>query len=231
MKLIRSIMNYFTRTEIFLWSFSVVLIVISFCIFDRNNYLTLTASLIGVTSLIFCAKGNPVGQILMVLFSIIYGVISFGFKYYGEMLTYIGMTLPMSVFALISWLKNPYNGKRSQVSINNGLKAGEKILAAVLTAAVTVIFYYVLGYFNTANIIPSTFSVSTSFLAVWLTYKRSPCFALAYACNDVVLVILWILASVTDIRYLSVVVCFCAFLINDIYGFINWKRMQKSQQG
>ncbi len=51
---------------------------------------------------------------------------------------------------------------------------------------------------------------------------------LAHA-NDVVLIVLWVLASVEDKRYVSVVVCFAAFLVNDIYGFYSWKRMEKRQ--
>ena len=94
------IKNYFSKNELLLWASSVFLIIISFCLFDRENYLTLCASLIGVTSLIFCAKGNPFGQILMVIFSLLYGIISYTFSYYGEMVTYLGMTMPMSIFAL-----------------------------------------------------------------------------------------------------------------------------------
>ena len=66
-------------------------------------------------------------------------------------------------------------------------------------------------------------------MAVYLTFRRSPYFALAYAMNDIVLIVLWVLASVLDIRYISVVVCFVAFLFNDIYGFISWHRMKKRQ--
>ena len=80
------------------------------------------------------------------------------------------------------------------------------------------------------NIIPSTISVTTSFLAVYLTFRRSPYFALAYAANDIVLIILWILASLYDIRYVSVVVCFIAFFANDIYGFVSWRKMKTRQQ-
>jgi len=80
--------------------------------------MTLAASLIGVTSLIFNAKGNPIGQFLMVIFSLLYGIISYSFSYYGEMVTYLGMTMPMAIFALVSWLKNPYNGRRSEVKVN-----------------------------------------------------------------------------------------------------------------
>ena len=221
--------RYFSKCELVLWSLSVLMIIISFCVFDRTNYITLCASVIGVTSLIFNAKGNPFGQFLMVVFSLLYGIISYSFAYYGEMITYLGMTMPMAIFALISWLKNPYNGKKTEVKVNN-ISKRENIYMWFLTLIVTIIFYFILKYFDTANIIASTLSVTTSFLAVYLTFRRSIYFALAYAMNDIVLIILWVLASVYDIKYISVVVCFIAFFVNDIYGFINWKKMKIRQQ-
>ena len=207
----KKLFTYFSKAELILWSTSVIFIVSSFCVFDRESYLTLIASLIGVTSLIFNAKGNPIGQALMIAFSLLYGIISYTFSYYGEMITYLGMTMPMAIFALIAWLKNPYKGNKAEVKVNSIGKM-EQILMWLLSLIVTVAFYFILKYFNTANIIPSTISISTSFLAVYLTFRRCPTFALAYAANDIVLIILWILASITDIRYISVVVCFVAFL-------------------
>ena len=223
------IKNYFTKSEIILWSSSVIVIMFAFCVFDRHNYLTLTASIIGVTSLIFNAKGNPIGQALMIVFSLLYGIISYTFAYYGEMITYIGMTMPMAVFALVSWLRNPYNGDKVEVKVNVVSKK-ETIYMWLVALIITVIFYFILDYFNTSNLILSTISVTTSFVAVYLTYRRSPFFAVAYAANDIVLIVLWILASICDIRYVSVLVCFCAFLINDIYGYINWQKMKKRQE-
>lgn len=220
--------NYFSKLEIFLWFFSVILIVSSFFLFDRENYLTLSASLIGVTSLIFNAKGNPFGQFLMVIFSLFYGIISYSFNYYGEMITYLGMTMPMSVFALVSWLRNPYKENKAEVKVNS-ISNREMVMMWCLTAVITVFFYFILDYFNTANIVPSTLSVTTSFVAVYLTFRRSPLFALAYALNDIVLIVLWIMASTYDTRYISVVVCFAAFLVNDIYGYISWQKMKIRQ--
>lgn len=221
--------QYLTKGEILLWSVSVILITVSFFIYDRENYLTLTASVIGVTSLIFNAKGNPFGQVLMVVFSILYGIISFSFTYYGEMITYLGMTAPMAVFALVSWLKNPYNGNRAEVRVNR-IAGGEYIFMALLTAAVTFVFYFILRFFHTANLIPSTVSVATSFGAVYLTLRRSPYYAIAYAANDIVLIALWILAALADLSYVSVIICFALFLVNDIYGFISWRRMWRRQE-
>lgn len=228
MNKLKSAVTYFSKAELFLWLFSLSAILLSFFIFGQTDYLNLIASLIGVTSLIFCAKGNPVGQVLMIIFSLLYGYISYSVSYYGEMVTYLGMTLPMSVFSLVSWFKNPFVKGKSEVRVNK-ISKKEFLLSLILTSAVTLFFYFILKFLSTANIIPGTLSVATSFLAAYLTFRRSPYFALAYAVNDIVLIILWILASLRDTGYVSVIVCFVIFLINDLYGFYNWKKMEKKQ--
>lgn len=228
--MLKKILNYFTKGELILWTSSVVAITASFFIFKEKNYLSLAASLIGATSLIFCARGNPIGQMLMILFGTLYAIISISFKYYGEMLTYLGMSVPMAFVSLISWVRHPFNGNKSEAKINTDLKAKDYIIIAVSSVAVTVVFYFILKYFGTANIVPSTISVTTSFLAVSFSFKRSPLYALAYALNDIVLIILWVLASIKDISYLSVVICFIVFLVNDLHGFVSWKHRAARQQ-
>lgn len=165
--MLRRINLYFTTQEKALWLASVGAIVASFFLLEGKEYLTLTASLIGVTSLLFNAKGNPAGQALTVVFSLIYGYISYACAYYGEMITYLGMTAPMALLALISWLRHPFQGNRAQVQVNK-------------------------------------------------ISRREHVF-------------MWLLAARSDKGYLSVVVCFAAFLANDLYGFINWRRMEKKQ--
>lgn len=228
MKKTKNRSRYFSSAEIAIWSLTMVFIIVSFALFDRENYLTLTASVIGGTSLIFNAKGNPIGQILMIIFSVLYGMISLTCAYYGEMITYLGMTAPMALLALISWLKNPYKGNRAEVKVNS-ISRKEVLIMLILSVIVTFVFYFILKAFDTANIIPSTVSVTTSFIAVYLTFRRSPYYAVAYAANDIVLIILWAMATLNDISYLSVIICFIAFLVNDIYGYINWKSMYKRQ--
>lgn len=224
----RKLIKYFSVGEWLLWSGSCLAILVCFFAFGGTDTLTLIASLIGVTSLIFCAKGNPAGQVLMILFSLLYGYVSLTFSYFGEMVTYLGMTAPMAVFSLISWLRHPFKGQKSQVQVSV-LRPLDWIIAVLSTLGVTVAFYFILDLLGTANLIPSTVSVATSFLAAFLTWRRSPYFALIYAANDVVLLVLWTLATLSDISYVSVVVCFAAFLVNDLYGFFSWKRMQRKQ--
>ena len=220
--------KYFTPFELGLWLSSLGIILLSFFIFDGEGYLSLIASLVGATSLIFCSKGNPIGEGLIIIFSLIYAYISFTYSYYGEMITYLGMTASMAVVALITWLKNPFDGKKSEVRVNK-ISSRELIFLVFLTALVTLAFYFVLKLLGTSSLAVSTISVATSFFAVYLTARRSAYYALAYALNDIVLIVMWIIATVSDPSYVSVIVCFLAFLANDLYGFFNWRRMERRQ--
>ncbi|MBQ4332574.1 MAG: nicotinamide mononucleotide transporter [Clostridia bacterium] len=189
---------------------------------------TRLGSILGVVALIFMAKGDVWGQILTVVFSVLYGITSWQFRYYGEMVTYLGMTLPMAVLAVFSWLRHPYEGNTAQVEIHR-LTRRQWVWMVVLTVVVTAVLGVVLWWLKTPNLFWSTVSVITSFLASYLTFYRSSYYAIAYAANDVVLIILWVLASVKDPGFTPMIGCFSMFLLNDLYAFSSWKGREKTQ--
>ncbi len=227
-------MNYknpfktFTKFEWILWISSIILIVVLFLMIPQRDIYTLCASLIGVTALVLLAKGDVMGQILTVVFSLLYAIISYKFCYYGEMITYLGMTAPIAVLSAISWIRHPYEVSKNEVKIAD-LNRAKTVWLMILTIVVTIAFYYILVFFDTANLFISTVSIATSFLASALMFLRSPYYAVAYAANDVVLIILWILATMSDISFFPMILCFVIFFVNDIYGFINWRKMRGRQ--
>lgn len=222
--------SYFTKFEKGLWLVSVTAIVGSYLLFQAGDVLTLVASLIGATFLILNAKGNVWGQVLTVVFSLLYGVISYSTAYYGEMITYLGMTAPIAVASVVSWARNPAQEGEREVKVNR-LPHWEYLLLVALSLAVTCVFYFILKACHTQVLWLSTLSVFTSFLASYLTMRRSPLFAVGYAANDMVLIALWLIAARQDRQYSAVVICFAVFLINDLYGYWNWIRLKKKQAG
>ena len=224
----KKILMSLTKFERILWLTSFTVVLLSFLLSPQKDYLTLIASLIGISALIFIAKGYIIGQVLIIIFAVFYGIISFIFRYYGEVITYLGMSAPMAILALVSWVKHPYKDT-NEVEINAKLSKKQFLLMPVLTSLVTVIMYFVLKYLGTENIVFSTFSVATTFIAVYLTYLRNPFYALGYVANDVVLIVLWVLAVFENASYIPMIACFLMFLINDTYGFISWQKRSKKQ--
>lgn len=216
------------KKEWIIYSISLFLVILSNIFSLKLEFVTFTGPVIGVTALIFIAVGNVWGQILTVIFSIFYAISSWQQCYYGEVITYLGMTAPIALMSVVSWLKNPYKKGKSEVKIHK-LTNKQKIMMVILSVLVTAVFYFILKAFNTASLLVSTISITTSFLASYLTFYRSSYYALCYAANDIVLIILWIIASLKNPVYIPVLMCFAVFFINDIYGFISWKKREKYQ--
>lgn len=216
-----------SRFELLLWLGSMALIFGAFLLAGCHEPLNLISSLLGVTSLIFISKGYVFGEILTVFFSILYGIVSYFFQYYGEMITFMGMTGPVALFSIFAWLRHPYaDSKEVEVS---RLHKKQVIVLSILAVLVTAAFYFILGALGNANLLVSTISVTASFVAASLAFLRSPYYAAVYAVNDLILIVLWGLATWESIAYLPMTACFVTFFFNDLYGFYNWRRMQRRQ--
>ena len=215
-----------TKKEWGLWIGSIGTILTANILSGNMDILTIAAACIGITSLVLAAKGNVWAQILMIVFSILYGILAWRFRYWGEMITYLGMTLPMAVWSTITWIRHPAENGR-EVAIQ---KLRPKHIWGLLFwgTITTAVFYYILRTLDTPNLVFSTISVTTSFLAAALTMLRSSYYALGYASNDLVLIVLWVLASLESPEYIPVAVNFAIFFLNDMYGFIRWKKRERA---
>ena len=101
----RRMLNFkLTKLEIFIWIFSLISLSVSYLLTD-STLLFLLSTMIGVTALVFLAKGEPLGQVLTIIFSTLYAIIAYELRYYSEVITYLGMTMPSAFIALLIWLK------------------------------------------------------------------------------------------------------------------------------
>ena len=164
-----------TKKEWLLWLASLAAVIISNFATNDLDLLTLISALLGVTSLIFAAKGSVWAQFLMIVFCILYGIISFRFHYWGEMITYLGMTLPMAAWSAITWLQNPSEENENEVAIQT-LNKKHIIGLIISTIIVTSIFYYILMWLDTPNIIFSTLSCcSITYYAAFFILRYGIC--------------------------------------------------------
>lgn len=218
-----------TRPELALWLTSVTVVAGSYLLFQSGDLLSLFSSLVGVTGAILMSKGHVLGQVMSLLFGISYGLISLLFQYYGEVFTSLGMTAPLALVSLINWLRHPYEDS-DEVEVSR-LTRRQKWAMVLLAAAATLLSYFVLRWLDTANLFLSTISITASFVASYLSACRSAYYALAYACNDLILLGLWVSAAMTDVSCVPMVACVGMFFANDIYGYLSWKRRRARQAG
>jgi nicotinamide mononucleotide transporter PnuC len=222
----KRIIKYFTPFEWAMWLGGILIILIGFLLGEDKNYLSLLSSILGISCIIFNAKGNVWGQVIAIGFALTYGTLAYTKAYYGEMIIYFALMLPIHIASIVTWVKNKNgNAKGNEVKINS-LSKREYVIASVAGCALTVGFYFLLKVLKTDNLIVSTISLISSLAAAYLMLRRCEYFAICF-----VVIVLWSLKLSTDgISVLPSVLSFIIFLLNDSYSFINWKRIKKRQR-
>ena len=209
--------------------FGSIIIVSLVGIFFESDLLTTSCSIVGIITALLLAKGKNLGQVFGLLITILYSIVSFKNKYYGEVLIYALLMLPMYVIGIITWI-NHKNEKTNSVEINS-IKKKEWIIVSFVFALVFVGIYYLLKAFNTNELIVSTISVLASLFAVYLQIRRSKYSFSFYIVNDIILMFLWGIPVVRGSFILFPMLLNPTInLINDTYGFYNWKKTEKIQK-
>ena len=222
------ILKDWTNFEKLLLFGSIVIVTITGLCF-KSDLLTITCSIVGIITVLLLAKGKNLGQVFGLLITILYSIVSFKNKYYGEVLIYALLMFPMFVIGIFSWIKHK-NEKTNSVEINS-IKKNEWIIISFAFAGIFVGIYYLLKSFNTSELFVSTISVLASLFAVYLQIRRSKYSFSFYILNDIILIFLWGIPVVRGSYMLFPMLLNPTInLINDIYGFYNWKKTEKIQK-
>ena len=195
----------------------------------KSDVLTVSCSIVGIITALLLAKGKNLGQVFGLLITILYSIVSYKNKYYGEVLIYALLMLPMYVIGIFTWI-NHKSEKTDSVEINS-IKKKEWIIVSVISIGVFIGIYYLLKAFNTNELIVSTLSVLASLFAVYLQIRRSKYSFGFYLINDIILMFLWGI-PVLHGSYILVPMLLNPTInfINDTYGFYNWKKTEKIQR-
>ena len=222
------ILKDWTNFEKLLLFGSIIIVTITGLCF-KSDLLTITCSIVGIITVLLLAKGKNLGQVFGLLITILYSIVSFKNKYYGEVLIYALLMFPMFVIGIFSWIKHK-NEKTNSVEINS-IKKKEWIIISFAFAGIFVGIYYLLKSFNTSELFVSTISVLASLFAVYLQIRRSKYSFSFYILNDIILIFLWGIPVVRGSYMLFPMLLNPTInLINDIYGFYNWKKTEKIQK-
>lgn len=198
-------------------------------VISKSDILTTSCSIIDILAMLLIAKGKNIGQILGVLITILYSIVSFKNRFYGEVIIYIFMMLPMYLIGIVSWIKHK-NNETDSVEINNIYKS-EWLIVSIVAVIVFTGVYFLLKAFNTNELLVSTFSVLASLFGIYLQIRRSRYAFIFYIINDIILSILWGIPIINgDYSLLPIFLDPVFIFFNDMYGFYNWTRLEKKQK-
>lgn len=216
-----------TKLEKTLLFVSIILVSLAGIIF-KSDLLTTICSIVGIITALLLAKGKNLGQIFGLLIVALYSIVSFKNGYYGEVIIYLCIMLPMYIIGIISWFRHQ-NKDTNSVEVNR-ITIKEWIIVLFASIVCFIGIYFLLKAFNTNQLFISSLSVIDSIFAVYLGVRRSKYSFYFYVVNDLILILLWGIPVITGtIILMPMVFNPLINLINDLYGIYNWKKLEKAQ--
>lgn len=228
------IKNYFKNWNLFEILFLIISIsgAIVFAVLSNCWWIEWLTSITSLLFVLLIAKGKSEGYIFGFITTIFYCIVSFRYAYYGEIIISIFLTTPLNILGLMAWRKHFVKDTTNQkiVEIASVTKK-EKIILFVSQAVLSVGYYFLLKAFNTEFLFISTLSVVTSLIGTYLLLRRCNLNWIFWIINASLLILLWgyiyYLNGFSSISMLWL--CIMTF-VNNIYGYINWLRLEKSQK-
>lgn len=223
------IKNYFKNWNLYeiLYLIIGILTTVIVSVITKSSIISMLYVITYITNALLSSKGKPECYLFGFTGIIFYGYISYGQKYYGELLIILFMSIPVMIMGVISWLKN----RDDETIIINTISIQEILLVLLSQVIMFFGYYYILKLFNTNMLIVSTLSIIMSLLALYFGARRSELSFYFYILNDIVGIALWLVPIINgDTANYSVILGPALLFINDNYGVFNWKRIKKKQQ-
>lgn len=221
------VFNDWTKIEKALLFFSIILVLAVGFIFESNLTTTLS-SIIGIITALLIAKGKNLGQVFGLISALLYSFVSLRNKFYGEVIIYMFIMLPMYLIGILSWIKHQ-SKKTNTIQINN-IKLKEWIIVSIICVFAFLGIYYLLSFFKTKELFISALSVVSSLFAIYLGIRRSRYSFYFYIMNDFILIALWGIPVINgEIALFPMLFNPIINFINDSYGIYNWGKLEQIQ--
>lgn len=209
----------------YLFNFVCLVILVTIGVVFKSSPLIITVNVISIIMMLFITKGSFVGTILQIFNAAFYAFISFQSAYYGEVICSVLITIPLTIFSAITWIKNRRKG--SAIIKVNKIKLKEWVIVLFSSLLTFVGVFFLLRAFNTANLVVSSVSLTLGIYANYLLMRRCEYNFVIYIINNLVCITLWMFLVVSDISYLPLVINYFMLLIYNTIGLINWLKLKK----
>ncbi|MDO5147485.1 MAG: nicotinamide riboside transporter PnuC [Eubacteriales bacterium] len=208
-----------------IWLLAASALIIILSLIWGDSTLAILSSLAGVISVVLCAKGKIENYAFGLFQAITYAYLCFKAQIYGEVMYNILM-VPMILIGIISWKKNMEEDD-SEVKARN-LSAKGWVILIVGSVAAVVGYSLILKILGGNFAFVDSMSTTLSIIATILMLARYSEQWLMWIVVNVVSVVLWVMALINgDSGAVTLVVMWTAYVFNSIYGYINWRKMEK----
>lgn len=205
-----------------IWLLVATAVILSVSVYWKDSIVATFAALTGIWCVILTGKGKLSSFWFGSINTVLYAIIAWEAKYWGEVMLNLIYYVPMNFVGLYMWSKNM--NKETEEVVKKRLSLKKSIMSYGLVIVGTLGYGLFLKVLN--GTLPFVDSMSTVFsvFAQFLCVKRYMEQWVLWVIVDVVTVIMWIYAFVNGTGDMATVLMWSIYLINAIFMFIKWKK-------
>lgn len=195
----------------------------------QDSPVGIICTITGVLCVVLVSKGSIWNYFWGVINVVLYAYISYNAGYGGDFVLNAFYYFPMNFIGLYLWYKN-YGNKKDNIVDVQVMSKKDTVLAFILLAFAT----FAIGKFmptvnsllgmdsNPAPFIDA-FTTAGSVIAMYLMIRRNASQWLMWIVVNVLSVYMWTFVYADY----TMTIMWSAYLLNAIYGYYNWKRLEK----
>ena len=205
-----------------IWLLVATVVILSVSVYWKDSIVATFAALTGIWCVILTGKGKLSSFWFGSINTVLYAIIAWEAKYWGEVMLNLIYYVPMNFVGLYMWSKNM--NKETEEVVKKRLSLKKSIMSYGLVIVGTLGYGLFLKVLN--GTLPFVDSMSTVFsvFAQFLCVKRYMEQWVLWVIVDVVTVIMWIYAFVNGTGDMATVLMWSIYLINAIFMLIKWKK-------
>ncbi|AYA77920.1 nicotinamide riboside transporter PnuC [Bacillus sp. Y1] len=199
----------------------------------EDSFIGLISSISGMLCVVLVAKGKISNYYFGIVQTATYAYIAYGYGLYGEAMLNGLFYFPIQFIGIYLWSKNKtkHGVKGEDVTVKSLTKSGW-VTTVVTVTIFTIVYGFFLKYLGGNNVWTDSATNVLSVTAQILMLKRFAEQWLLWIAVNVLSIFLWLSALISQGgNDFSMLVMWSAFLVNSIYGYINWRKLYMKQSG
>lgn len=230
------IANMFKNWTLFekIWIVTSVTVITILCVIWNDTPIGFISTISGIICVVLAAKGKIATFYFGAVQAGTYAYIAYGYGLYGEAMLNAFFFLPFQIIGWVLWFKN----RKKAVEATNGEDVHAKKLTKKQWFILTpIVLAAIGGYWVLLEVISATQPgldsaavVLSIFAQLLMTFRFAEQWIMWIAVN-VITITVWFFTLVNSGgNDWAVFAMWCAFLVNSVYGYLNWRKLANAEQ-
>ncbi|EIG27695.1 nicotinamide riboside transporter PnuC [Haemophilus paraphrohaemolyticus] len=190
-------------------------------IYNPDSILGMVSGISGIICNVFVSKGKISNYFFGLIFAYTYFYISLGANFLGEMNTTLYVYIPAQFIGYFLWKANMQKEQNSDAVIAKALTVNGWIGLIAFLVIGTLLFVEVLNYYGGS-------STGLDGLSTIIVVAAQALMVLRYREQWLLWIVLNIISIALWAENTSMYVMYSAYLLNSLYGYYNWSKLQKA---